>query len=43
MTGHTEYRPAPGATTTVPPYRDAARPIEERLEDLLARMTLPEK
>lgn len=25
------------------PYRDTALPIEERLEDLLARMTLPEK
>ncbi|MGO4599808.1 glycoside hydrolase family 3 N-terminal domain-containing protein [Terrabacter sp. 2RAF25] len=25
------------------PYRDPARPVEERLEDLLARMTLPEK
>jgi len=30
-------------TTTTPPYRDASRPLEERLEDLLARMTLPEK
>ncbi|NUS41200.1 MAG: beta-glucosidase [Terrabacter sp.] len=25
------------------PYRDPARPVEERLEDLLSRMTLPEK
>jgi beta-glucosidase len=25
------------------PYRDPERPLEERLEDLLARMTLPEK
>jgi beta-glucosidase len=30
-------------TTTSPPYRDPSRPLEERLEDLLARMTLPEK
>ncbi|GAB3879325.1 exo-beta-d-1,3/1,6-glucosidase [Terrabacter terrigena] len=29
--------------TTDLPYRDPARPVEERLEDLLARMTLPEK
>ena len=45
MTGNARHRPAPGisATTTAPPYRDAARPLEERLEDLLARMTLPEK
>jgi hypothetical protein len=28
---------------TAPPYRDPSRPLEERLEDLLARMTLPEK
>jgi beta-glucosidase len=26
-----------------PPYRDAARPIAQRIEDLLARMTLEEK
>lgn len=25
------------------PFRDSTRPVEERLEDLLARMTLPEK
>ena len=30
-------------TTNTPPYRDASRPLEERLEDLLARMTLSEK
>jgi beta-glucosidase len=29
--------------TTTPPYRDPSQPIEARLEDLLARMTLPEK
>ncbi|MCU1535925.1 MAG: putative glycosyl hydrolase [Humibacillus sp.] len=29
--------------TTRPPYRDPALPVEERLDDLLARMTLPEK
>ncbi|MGH6657865.1 MAG: glycoside hydrolase family 3 N-terminal domain-containing protein [Actinocrinis sp.] len=27
----------------VPPYRDRALPIPERIDDLLARMTLPEK
>jgi glucokinase len=45
VTGNAGHRPAPGvsATTTSPPYRDASRPLEERLEDLLARMTLPEK
>ena len=26
-----------------PLYRDASRPVEERIEDLLARMTLEEK
>ncbi|RPF30421.1 beta-glucosidase [Streptomyces sp. TLI_185] len=35
--------PAGTATTTSPAYRDPSRPLEERLEDLLARMTLPEK
>jgi beta-glucosidase len=30
-------------TTTTETYRDASRPLEERLEDLLARMTLAEK
>ena len=25
------------------PYRDASRPVEERVEDLLGRMTLEEK
>ncbi|MEO7448125.1 MAG: glycoside hydrolase family 3 N-terminal domain-containing protein [Humibacillus sp.] len=29
--------------TTRPPYRDPALPVEKRLDDLLARMTLPEK
>ena len=29
--------------TTRPPYRDPALPVEARLDDLLARMTLPEK
>ncbi len=29
--------------TNAPTYQDASRPLEERLEDLLARMTLPEK
>jgi beta-glucosidase len=28
---------------TVPPYRDAARPIDERVGDLVGRMTLEEK
>ena len=27
----------------IPVYRDASRPVEERVEDLLARMTLEEK
>jgi beta-glucosidase len=43
VTGNARHRPAPGAATAVPPYRDASRPLKERLEDLLARMTLPEK
>jgi hypothetical protein len=25
------------------PYRDASRPVDERVDDLLARMTLEEK
>lgn len=29
--------------TTLPPYRDATQPLERRIEDLLARMTLEEK
>jgi len=35
----------PPAVSTKPvlPFRDASRPIEERVEDLLARMTLDEK
>jgi len=33
-----------GAAETAPPlYRDAAQPIEKRVEDLLGRMTLEEK
>ncbi|GAB2885948.1 exo-beta-d-1,3/1,6-glucosidase [Streptomyces mayteni] len=28
---------------TVPPYRDPALPVEDRIDDLLPRMTLPEK
>ncbi|MEU9206724.1 glycoside hydrolase family 3 N-terminal domain-containing protein [Streptomyces sp. NPDC048415] len=28
---------------TIPPYRDPHRPVDERVEDLLARMTLEEK
>jgi beta-glucosidase len=31
------------ATPGAPVYRDAQRPIEERVDDLLSRMTLPEK
>ncbi len=31
------------ATTGSPVYRDAQRPLEERVDDLLSRMTLPEK
>lgn len=30
-------------TTPTPPYRDARRPIAERVQDLLSRMTLDEK
>lgn len=40
--------PAPAVTTvaptdTTPAYRDASRPVEERVEDLLKRMTIEEK
>ncbi len=31
------------AAQPVPPYKDASRPVTERVEDLLARMTLEEK
>ena len=30
-------------TTTIAPYRDPARPLQERVTDLLARMTIEEK
>ncbi|GAA1981326.1 glycoside hydrolase family 3 N-terminal domain-containing protein [Terrabacter lapilli] len=33
----------PDDTTTALPYRDASLPVEQRLDDLLGRMTLPEK
>lgn len=39
----TTATPVPVATETVPPYRDPQQPIEVRVEDLLARMTLAEK
>lgn len=29
--------------TKIPPYKDPARPVEERVEDLLSRMTVEEK
>jgi beta-glucosidase len=32
-----------GATTAIPPYKDSSRPLEERVDDLLGRMTLEEK
>lgn len=32
-----------GLRAEVPPYRQASLPVEERVEDLLARMTLQEK
>lgn len=35
--------PPVGATSSQLPYRDASLPIPERIEDLLARMTLAEK
>ena len=37
--------PRPGAAQTPPPapYRDAARPVSDRVRDLLGRMTLDEK
>ena len=34
--------PAP-PTSTAPVYRDASQPVEKRVDDLLARMTLAEK
>lgn len=46
----TEPNPAKGASARglnnhgrLDPYRDASRPVEERVEDLLSRMTLEEK
>lgn len=33
----------PDDATTALPYRDASLPVEQRLDDLLGRMTLPEK
>jgi len=36
-------RSAAGPVPDDAPYRDASRPVEERVEDLLARMTLEEK
>ncbi len=32
-----------GAVPQVPPYKDASRPIDERVRDLVSRMTLEEK
>ena len=34
---------AGAAEPAIPLYRDAAQPIEKRVEDLLGRMTLEEK
>ena len=34
---------APGFTETGAPYKDASLPVEQRVEDLLGRMTLEEK
>ena len=35
--------PLPAAAQEKPPYLDASKPVEERVEDLLKRMTLDEK
>ena len=33
----------PATAESTPPYRDASRPAEQRVADLLGRMTLEEK
>ncbi|MEJ0043353.1 MAG: glycoside hydrolase family 3 N-terminal domain-containing protein [Rhizomicrobium sp.] len=37
------HKPAPAASTAAPLYKNAAAPIDKRVEDLLKRMTLEEK
>jgi beta-glucosidase len=40
---HAAPRDPPARAATRPVYKDASRPVELRVEDLLARMTLEEK